>query len=345
MSSMNDLSEWSGDFDDDAVLTVKQRQRRQDRRVPSRQHRPKKTENELRADLGLAPTTVETTATGFNPTYQGKKHERIWILSGLGEFYDHNLITDVLRPVKAGKEATVYCCAAGPSQGVPWLAGKVYRPRMFRQLRNDKVYREGRIILDADGKLVKDEGAAHAIATGTAFGKDLLHTSWLSHEYQTLETLHAAGALAPRPVARGPNAILMEYLGDAESPVPTLNQVSLDRNEARALFDALMQSVAIMLANNLVHGDLSAFNVLYWEGEVRIIDFPQAVNVKNNPHARRIFERDIERLCGYFARQGVDTDARRLASDLWRAHVSQPTPAERVVEDRRLHLGPADGIA
>ena len=340
MFSTDDLNE----LDDELAVPAKQRQRRQDRRALSHLHRPKKTENELRADLGLAPTTVETTATGFNPTYSGKKHERLWILSGLGEFYDHHLITDVLCPVKAGKEASVYCCAAGPSQGVPWLAGKVYRPRMFRQLRNDKVYREGRIILDAEGKLVKDEGAAHAIATGTAFGKDLLHTSWLSHEYETLEKLHAAGALVPKPVARGPNAILMEYMGEAETPAPTLNHVSLDKDEAQELFDQLVRSVEIMLANNLVHGDLSAFNVLYWEGEVRIIDFPQAVNVERNQHAHRIFERDIERLCSYFQRQGVNTNARKLARDLWRAHISQPTHAEKEVEDRLMHLDPAEGM-
>jgi len=328
-------NEWG---DDALELNPKQRQRRQDRQRYDRLHRPKRTENELRADLGLAPTTMEVSDTGFNPSFHGSRHERAWILSGLGPFYDNNLITDVIRPVKGGKEASVYCCAASPSLGIPYLAGKVYRPRMFRQLRNDKVYREGRLILDADGKLVKDEGAIRAIAHGTAIGKDMLHTSWLTHEYDALLVLHQAGALVPKPYARDANAILMEYLGDADTPAPLLTDVALDRREAKRLYDALIHSVELMLANNRVHGDLSAYNVLYWQGEVRIIDFPQTVDAQRNAHARRIFERDIARLCGYFADQGLDVDARRLARDLWRKHVIAPTQAERQIEDQLLHM-------
>ncbi len=339
----HDLDEFDDTGDDNALGTDQTfRQRRQDRQSKlARLHRHKRTESELRSDLGLAPSTVEVSATGFNPSYQGSRHERGWILSGLGPFHDTHLITDVLRQVKGGKEANVYCCAAGPSAGVPLLAGKVYRPRMFRQLRNDKAYREGRKVLDADGKLVKDEGAIRAIAHGSSFGKDLLHTSWLAHEYETLEVLHAAGALVPKPYARSPNAILMAYLGDADMPAPLLNDVTLEPTEARRLLDALLSSVEIMLAHNRVHGDLSAYNVMYWEGKVTIIDFPQAVDTQHNPHARRIFERDMARLCGYFVEQGVDVDAEDVARDLWQAHVARPTEAERRIEDQWLHMEPA----
>lgn len=314
------------------------RLRRQDRLRLDRLRRPKRSENELRADLGLAPTTVEVSASGFNPTFQGKRYERTWIMTGLGPFHDNNLITDVIRSVKGGKEANVYCCAAHPALGVAYLAGKVYRPRMFRQLRNDKVYRDGRIILDADGKRVKDEGAAHAVAMGTSFGKDLLHTSWLAHEYRALTDLHSAGALVPRPYGSAPNAILMEYLGDAETPAPILNDVDLERDEANELFDELIGSVTLMLRSNRVHGDLSAYNVLYWEGDVRIIDFPQVVDIDSNPQAYRIFRRDVERLGQYFQSCGVKLDSRRLADDLWRKNVGRVTDAERRIEDQRLHL-------
>ena len=48
----------------------------------------------------------------FRPTFSGSRHEREWILNYLGPFYDTKKITDVLRRVKGGKEANVYCCAA-----------------------------------------------------------------------------------------------------------------------------------------------------------------------------------------------------------------------------------------
>jgi RIO kinase 1 len=51
-----------------------------------------------------------------------------------------------------GKEATVYCCEAHPSTGVEYLAAKVYRPRMFRSLRNDAIYRFSRVQRDEQGQ-------------------------------------------------------------------------------------------------------------------------------------------------------------------------------------------------
>ena len=58
-----------------------------------------------------------------------------------------------------------------------------------------------------------------------------------------------------------------------------------------------MRNVELMLAYDRVHGDLSAYNVLYRDGEVRIIDFPQAVDPRFNSNALYLLERDIEHLC------------------------------------------------
>src|SRR5215469_7320816 len=80
----------------------------------------------------------------FNPTFLAGQRDRPWILSSLSQFYEQDLITDVLRVIKSGKEATVYCCAADPSTSRQLLAAKVYRPRMFRSLKNDAVYRKSR---------------------------------------------------------------------------------------------------------------------------------------------------------------------------------------------------------
>src|SRR5438477_2271406 len=93
--------------------------------------------------------------SSFNPTVgslsSGKNHvsnhEREWILTYLGGFYEDRLITDILRRVKGGKEATVYCCRADPQMGVDLIAGKVYHEREFRKLKNDSLYREGRAVL------------------------------------------------------------------------------------------------------------------------------------------------------------------------------------------------------
>src|SRR6185312_13707093 len=84
----------------------------------------------------------------FNPTLLASKRDAPWILSSLTPFYEQQLITDVLHEAHSGKEATVYCCKAHPSTGVEYLAAKIYRPRMFRSLRNDAIYRFSRVQRD-----------------------------------------------------------------------------------------------------------------------------------------------------------------------------------------------------
>ena len=75
--------------------------------------------------------------------------------------------------------------------------------------------------------------------------------------------------------------------------------------------------VELWLTRNVVHADLSAFNVLYWEGEVTTIDFPQFVDPRTNRNAYDLLTRDVENLGGYFERFGVRTNARNVAADLW----------------------------
>lgn len=294
---------------------------------PGRPQKLKQRNAEVMSSLVKTVEGGPAATDAFNPTYKGSRHERQWIIDALGGFYEDNQIADVLRQVKGGKEATVYCCLAHPSSGAHLIAAKVYRPRMFRQLRNDAMYRQGRKVLDEDGKEVLDDGRLHAIVTGTSYGKELVHTSWLSHEFETMRLLYEAGALVPKPYARASNAILMEYMGDEDAAAPTLNQVDLRHAEAQPLFDQLLGSVRLMLLHDRIHADLSAFNVLYWQGEVKIIDFPQAVDPATNAHAFPLLQRDVTRLCQYFELYGVDADPSRLSRELWAEYVAQRNPA------------------
>lgn len=266
-------------------------------------------------------TAAVSDEQSFTPSFTSSRHEREWILTYLGTFYNEQLINDVVARVKGGKEANVYCCQAFPGLGVELVAAKIYRPRMFRNLRNDSAYREGRKLIDESGKEVRNDRELHAVRKGTSFGKVLSHVSWLGHEYQTLELLHKAGADVPRPIASGPNTILMEYMGEVYSPAPTLNEVRLpSRVEARRVYERLLANVEIMLANSRIHGDLSAYNVLYWEGEFRIIDFPQAIDPRDNRSAFSIFRRDLSRLCAYFERYGIHSRPEELARGLWQKY-------------------------
>jgi RIO kinase 1 len=112
-------------------------------------------------------------------------------------------------------------------------------------------------------------------------------------------------------------ALLMEYLGDREGGAPMLNEVSLPPAQALEVFRRVIRNVALWLSCNLVHGDLSPFNILYWQGNATIIDFPQAVDPRFNHQARDLLRRDLGNLCKHFHRAGVQADADRIADELW----------------------------
>ncbi|MBK8025734.1 MAG: hypothetical protein IPK19_31165 [Chloroflexi bacterium] len=301
-------------------LAFEDRQQRR-KRKPKANHRPKKSA----ADVVASLSDEGKSETELTMTYQPSRFEAGWLADSLRPFYDRGLIIDVLARVRGGKEASVYVCQASPAIGVPLLAAKVYRPRMFRQMRNDSMYREGREILTESGKVVKktDHRVMRAIGKKTGFGVEVAHTSWLMYEQNTLQTLAGAALDVPHPYGSAPNAILMTYYGVLGHPAPTLSLVELDPEEAQALFYRAVHNIEGMLALGFIHGDLSAYNILYWEGDITVIDFPQVVRPQANPYAEEIFRRDVSRVCDYFADQGVTTDADALVSRLWTTYVPQ----------------------
>ncbi|MBN2117610.1 MAG: hypothetical protein JW730_13620 [Anaerolineales bacterium] len=262
----------------------------------------------------------DDSSANFRFTYKAARFEEWWLLESLGNFYEHQWISDVLRRLKGGKEASVYLCRSGAAVAAPLVAAKVYRPRSLRNLKNDGQYRAGRGDLDENGHVIVDDGALHAMKKRTAYGEELRHQSWIAFEFQTLEMLHAAGADVPKPYAMEKNAILMDYIGDLGNAAPTLNSVGLDPDEVQPLFQRVIHNIDLLLSNQRIHGDLSAYNILYWDGDISLIDFPQVVPPEANSAAWTIFLRDVTRICQYFASQGLRRDARKLATDLWTSH-------------------------
>src|SRR5687767_5872468 len=112
-------------------------------------------------------------------TYRPGRHEEGWLMESFGEWLDDGTVTDVLYGVRGGKEATVYCCRGGDNLGSRLVAAKVYRPRKFRELRNDAIYREGRGLFDQHGHVIeaRDRRRQRAILKGGRAGKKMAHTS------------------------------------------------------------------------------------------------------------------------------------------------------------------------
>jgi RIO kinase 1 len=229
-------------------------------------------------------------------------------------FLARGLIREVLHPVKSGKEATVFCCRAGSSVGAPYAAAKVYRPREHRSFRNDARYQEGRWCWRMGPTRAK-----RAFDNKSHFGHEVQAASWVGHEWATLGALHAAGVDVPRPIAEAEGGILMEFFGDEDRAAAPLAACSLEVEEAQAVLDRLVANVERMLARNVVHGDLSAYNVLLRPpAEVRVIDLPQAVDPRFNSSALAFLRRDLANVHRHCVRFGARGDADATANDLWR---------------------------
>jgi RIO kinase 1 len=256
----------------------------------------------------------------FSFTYHPTRFEEGWLIDSLGYFFEQRWITDVLGKIKAGKEASVYLCRSGQQVRSKLVAAKVFRPRMLRNLKNDQLYRLDREVLDEEGHLVHDLGMLKAQHKRSVYGEQVRHKSWIAHEFQSLKTLYAAGADVPHPYEMSENAILMGYIGNQSAAAPTLNTVTLDQEQVRPLYESLLRNIEIMLAHGIVHADLSAYNVLYWDGRPTLIDFPQVVSPARHRSAYQIFSRDITRICEYFSHQGFQSDPARLAAERWKAH-------------------------
>jgi RIO kinase 1 len=292
----------------------------------------RKAKREAQAVATLTDTRVSLD-TEKPWTYTPTKKEKEWLSEALESFFKHNppLIDDVLFSVKGGKEASVYCChvpaEARQIAGSECLAAKVYRPRMFRSLRNDALYRTGRAIMtgvmkdymrESRGKQIDrvDERMARAVKNKTKFGTEIQSTSWLTYEYNTLLALASEGCAVPKPISLSPNAILMTYCGTKTRGAATLIEVGLNRREAARVFDEVKRNLTILAGFELVHGDLSAYNILYHEGEILLIDFPQVVRFGENPYVEDILMRDLTRLCEYFQRCGIPCDPWQLRKEV-----------------------------
>lgn len=243
-------------------------------------------------------------------------------------FLDEGLIERVLRPIKSGKEASVHLCRANPrTTGERLAALKVYHPLDRRDFRDESLYR--------DGEWIKERRIRVALEKRTRFGREVQGGIWVAREWETLSLLSEAGAPVPRPIESTDRAILMSYVGDEDTAAPQLHRHRPSGpREAEELLDQVLAAVERMLFRDVVHGDLSPYNVLVWEGRITVIDLPQAVDPRKNRHAEALLRRDVQRICDHFERLGARRDAAEITARLWTGW----TFADLVPEELRAEL-------
>jgi RIO kinase 1 len=241
------------------------------------------------------------------------RDRRFEIEASLEPLFADGLITEVLGLVRRGKEANVYCCRGSRWSGREYVAAKVYRALDQRGFRDDADYHPGR-----DRQLAGRE--KRALANKSRQGRMVQSLSWIRSEFDTLKMLHEAGADVPEPISCAGSAILMDFIGEGTEAAPMLARVSMTPDESTRCLRQIIDNITLWLRCDRIHGDLSPYNILYRDGGVVVIDFPQAVDPRFNHNARHLLERDLENICGHFARAGLSPDHRRIANEMWRRY-------------------------
>lgn len=197
---------------------------------------------------------------------------------------------EMVSNVKSGKEAIVYKVLLDGE----FVAMKVYKKPEERSFKNTGQY--------LIGKYYKNPSHRKAVAKGNKFAKRLKHQNWVKREYFMLEKLYELGAKIPKPVLHVDDAIFMEFLGNEDSVAPRLCDVDLTANEAKNAFIKIIDTMIMFWNFGIVHADLSEYNILWWNNEPYIIDFPQALDKRTNPNADEILDRDLRNIAKFFGK-------------------------------------------
>ena len=225
---------------------------------------------------------------------------------GLQPLIDDGVIDEVIRPLKSGKEASVYVVRSGDDI----RCAKVYKDMAQRSFQARVQYQEGR--------KVRGSRQTRAIGKATKFGRKEQEAAWKNTEVDALYQLAAADVRVPQPYGYYNGVLVMELVTDSEGhSAPRLGEVELEPEQARDYFRFLIRQVVRMLCIGLIHGDLSEYNVLVApEGPV-IIDLPQAVSAAGNNNARAMLLRDVNNIRASLARFAPELLATHYGEEMW----------------------------
>jgi RIO kinase 1 len=199
------------------------------------------------------------------------------------EFMNKGTIDEIHGVVRAGKESRVYW---GKDKNGKELAIKIY-------LVVSSEFRKGLVkYIEGDPRF---KGLKHDTRS--------LIFAWAQKEFKNLELAARARVRVPKPIAVKNNVLIMEFIGENGECAPSLKEKK-PKNPAK-IYEQLMTYIQMLYRKaELVHGDLSEYNIMIWRGKAVIFDMSQAVPLVH-PMADFLLHRDLTNLNKYFSRLGV----------------------------------------
>lgn len=182
--------------------------------------------------------------------------------------------------VNAGKEARVYWGVA--PDGSP-RAVKIY-------LTASAEFKKRLRYVAGDRRFSKIPSTSRGIAE-----------LWVQKEFKNLQLAQQAGIRVPAPLAFNENVLVMEYIGEPPAPSPRFVDSEVDEAD----YGWTMETVERLYEKaELVHADLSEYNVFKFQGKDVLFDMGSAV-LTTHPEAKELLRRDVANMVRFFRRRGI----------------------------------------
>ncbi|GKV13781.1 hypothetical protein SLEP1_g24761 [Rubroshorea leprosula] len=204
----------------------------------------------------------------------------------LYKMLNRGVFNDINGCISTGKEANVYHATKSDSQE---LAIKVYKTSVL-------------VFKDRDQYVQGDYRFRHGYCKHNP--RKMVKT-WAEKEMRNLLRLKAAGIRCPTPLLLRLHVLVMEFIGKAGWAAPRLKDAALSLDKLREGYLEMILAMRTLYQKcKLVHGDLSEYNILYFEGHLYIIDVSQAVDL-DHPHALDFLKEDCKHVSVFFKKHGV----------------------------------------
>lgn len=147
--------------------------------------------------------------------------------------------------------------------------------------------------------------------------------AWTKKEFRNLMRAKQAGVRVPEPIITERNILIMKFMGENGKPYPLLKDMKIHKEDGQMIFETVIDYMHKLYVDaNLVHGDLSEYNILIDPEDLTpiIIDMGQSVTLEH-PRADQFLKRDIENILRYFKRYKVDVSPENIY-----ARIKEPEP-------------------
>jgi len=136
---------------------------------------------------------------------------------------------------------------------------------------------------------------------------------WCRREFKNLKTAYNKGVICPKPLAMSENILIMSFIGEDNVPAPRLIDIKLEN--PKKVYNSVIKNLKLLIKAGLIHGDLSAYNILMSD-KPYFIDLSHGTVIKN-PMAEELLKRDIKNTNSYFSKLNVNIkDSKKLFEEL-----------------------------